>query len=301
MAGRNKSAEPARKERHVSLGSRKIIARGLATNVWTDAYHASLTVSWPVFIGAAATAFIVLNGFFGFLYALSPDAIANVAAHGLFGYFFFSIETVASVGYGDMHPLTQYGHTIASIEIFIGLFSIALLTGLIFARFSQPRARIIFANRPVISPYEGQPTLMLRAANARINMISDASAKLWFMRSHTTAEGMPMRRSFDLPLVRLENPMFVLSWSIFHIIDEASPLYGLDEKALREVDGGFVLSITGHDETSGQMVRARQIYSHEELAWGYQYSDILETRDDRSVIVNYQLLHEIKPVTAAVK
>ena len=110
-----------------------------------------------------------------------------------------------------------------------------------------------------------------------------------------------MRRFFELPLVRLENPMFVLSWSIFHIIDEASPIHGLDEEALRQVDGGFVLSITGHDETSGQMVRARQIYSHEDIAWGYQYGDILETTADGPVIVNYQLLHEIRPVTVAVE
>lgn len=298
MTGRNKSTGPAHKERRVWLGSREIIARGLAANVWTDAYHASLTVSWPVFVGAAAIAFIVINGFFGVLYALSPNAIANVAAHGLLGYFFFSIETIASVGYGDMHPLTHYGHTIASIEIFVGLFSIALLTGLIFARFSQPRARIIFADRPVISPYEGQPTLMLRVANARINMISDASAKLWFMRNLVTAEGTPMRRFFELPLARLENPMFVLSWSIFHVIDEASPLYGLDEDGLRQVDGGLVLSIAGHDETSGQMVRARRIFSHEDVAWGYQYSDILETTAGGPVIVNYQSLHDIEPVTA---
>ena len=299
MAKRSKSTGRELKERRVSLGSRQIIARGLAANVWTDVYHASLTASWPVFIGAAATAFIVLNGLFGMLYALIPGAIANVAAPGMLGYFFFSIETIAGVGYGDMHPVTRYGHTIASIEIFVGLFSIALLTGLIFARFSQPRARIIFARRPVISPLDGKPTLMLRAANARINMISDASAKLWFMRSVTTAEGMVMRRSFDLPLIRLENPMFVLSWSIFHSIDETSPLYGLDQETLRQEDGGLVLSITVHDETTGQMVRARHIYSHEEIAWGYQYADILETTTEGSIIVNYQLLHEIKSAIAA--
>lgn len=301
MTDSNKSAEPVHKDRRISLGSRQIVARGLEANVWADAYHASLTASWPLFIGAAASGFVILNGFFGVLYAVSPNAIANVEAHGLLGYFFFSIETIAGVGYGDMHPLTRYGHTIASIEIFVGLFSVALLTGLIFARFSQPRARLIFANRPLISNHEGQPTLMLRVANARINMISDASAKLWFMRNLVTAEGTPMRRFFELPLIRLENPMFILSWSIFHIIEETSPLYGLDEEALHRMEGGFVLSITGHDETTGQMVRARQIYTHEEIAWGYQYRDILEITVDGPVIVNYQLLHEIEPMTAAVK
>ena len=301
MANDRTPKKPVLRERRVSLGPRSIITRGLEANIWTDAYHASLTVSWPVFIGAAASAFIVLNAVFGALYALVPGAIANADEHGLLGYFFFSIETIASVGYGDMHPQTPYGHTVASIEIFVGLFSVALLTGLIFARFSQPRARIIFAQRPVVSPFEGQPSLMLRVANARTNMISDASAKLWFMRNVTTAEGTVMRRSFDLALVRTENPMFVLSWSIFHIIDAASPLFGLDAAALRQVDGGLILSISGHDETSAQMVRARQIYPHTEIAWGHHYSDILETSPAGLTILNYHLFHEIRPVGGALE
>lgn len=284
------------RERRVSLGRRSIITRGLEANIWADAYHASLTVSWPVFIGAAASAFIVLNAVFGVFFALVPGAVAHVDAHGLLGYFFFSIETIAGVGYGDMHPQTQYGHTVASIEIFTGLFGVALLTGLIFARFSQPRARIIFARRPVVAPFDGQPTLMLRVANARTNMISDASAKLWFMRNITNAEGTAMRRFYELALVRVDNPMFVLSWSIFHIIDEASPLYGLDADGLRQADGGIVLSITGYDETSAQMVRTRQIYTHDEIAWNHQYLDILDLNPDGLTIVNYHLFHAIKPV-----
>lgn len=285
------------RDRRISLGPRQIIARGLTANFWTDAYHASLTVTWPVFIGAAASAFIALNAVFGALYALQPGAISHVEAHGLLGYFYFSIETIAGVGYGDMHPQSQYGHIVASTEIFTGLFGVALLTGLIFARFSQPRARIIFARRPVVSAYEGQPALMLRAANARTNMISDAAAKLWFFRSFTTAEGAVMRRSYELALVRTENPMFVLSWNIFHVIDPSSPLHGLDAAAMREIDAGIVLSISGHDETSAQMVRARQIYAHDDIAWDHKYSDILESGPDGLTIVNYQLFHEITPVS----
>ena len=299
MANDRTPKKPVLRERRVSLGPRSIITRGLEANIWTDAYHASLTVSWPVFIGAAASAFILLNAVFGVLYALESGAIANADAHGWLGYFFFSIETIASVGYGDMHPQTTYGHAIASVEIFVGLFNIALLTGLIFARFSQPRARIIFAKRPVVAPFDGQSTLMLRVANARTNMISDASAKLWFMRNTTTAEGTTMRRSFELALVRTENPSFVLSWSIFHIIDAASPLFGLDAAALGQIDSGLILSISGHDETSAQMVRARQIYPHTEIAWGHHYSDILETSPDGLMIVNYHLFHEIRPVGEA--
>ena len=299
MANDRTPKKPVLRDRRVSFGPRQIIARGLAANIWTDTYHASLTATWPVFIGAAAGAFIALNAVFGVLYALMPGAISHADAHGLLSYFFFSIETIAGVGYGDMHPQTQYGHIVASTEIFVGLFSVALLTGLIFARFSQPRARIIFAQRPVVSAYEGQPALMLRAANARTNMISDAAAKLWFFRNFTTTEGAQMRRSYELALVRVENPMFVLSWSIFHIIDQSSPLYGLDADAMRQIDAGIVLSISGYDETSAQMVRARHIYAHDDIAWGHKYGDILESGPDGLTIVNYQLFHDITPVGGA--
>lgn len=300
MADDSTKKQRAPRERRVSLGQRSIITRGLEANFWADAYHASLTVSWPGFIGAAAFAFIILNAVFGGLYALVPGAIANVDAHGVLGYFFFSIETIASVGYGDMHPQTPYGHTVASIEIFVGLFSIALLTGLIFARFSQPRARIIFARRPVVAPFDSQPALMLRVANARTNMISDASAKLWFMRNITNAEGTQMRRFYELALVRIDNPMFILTWSIYHIIDAGSPLNGMDAESLRQADGALVLSISGYDESSAQMVRARQIYTHDEIAWDHQYSDILDVNPDGLTIVNYHLFHDIAPVGDAV-
>lgn len=296
MSNAKSAASNDVKQRRITLGGREIVARGLRGGLSQDIYHASLTVSWPKFIGLTAAAFVALNLAFGILYSLSPDSISNTRPHGWINYFFFSIETMASVGYGDMHPQTPYGHFIASAETFVGLFSVALLTGLIFARFSQPRARILFADRLVISNHDGAPALMLRVANERTNMICDASATLWFMRNIRTAEGATLRRFYEMDLLRRENPMFVLSWGIFHIIDVDSPMFGLSEADLREATAGIVLSISGYDENAAQTVRSRRIYSYDDIVWNHRYCDIIDTSDEDVTVVNYHRIHEIEAV-----
>ncbi len=123
-----------------------------------------------------------------------------------------------------MHPQTHYGHFIAAVELFTGIFSMSLMTGLIFARFSRPSARLLFADNPVISDHEGKPTLMIRLANERHNIISNATARLWLFKSTVSREGQPFRRFYELPLTRNESPALALSWTLFHDIDESSPL-----------------------------------------------------------------------------
>ena len=146
--------------------------------------------------------------------------------------FYFSIETLATVGYGDMHPQTNYGHLVATIEIFTGMSFLAVMTGLIFARFSRPRARFVFAEHPVVGLHQGRPTLMIRVANARNNTISQATARLWLFLVENTSEGTQLRRYYELELERQEHPMFTLSWTLFHVIDDSSPLFGLDRKPI---------------------------------------------------------------------
>ena len=136
------------------------------------------------------------------------------------------METLATVGFGDMHPQTTYAHVVATIEIFTGMSFLAVMTGLIFARFSRPRARLVFARNPVVNRHEGQPTLMIRVANARANMISDAAAQLWVVRTERSAEGATFRRFHRLALHRQENPMFILSWTLLHALEASSPLFG---------------------------------------------------------------------------
>src|SRR6476660_1523828 len=178
-----------KKTQLVRLGEREIETLGLSQGFWSDLYHRSMAVSWPVFFGSAAALFVALNAVFGFLYSLGHEPIANAAENGALACFYFSIETLATVGYGDMHPQTNYGHFVATVEIFTGMSFLAVMTGLIFARFSRPRARFVFADHPVVTMHAGHPTLMIRLANARHNAISRATARLWLIRVESNKAG----------------------------------------------------------------------------------------------------------------
>jgi inward rectifier potassium channel len=172
------------------------------------------------------------------------------------------------------------------------------MTGLIFARFSRPRARFIFARNPVVTIHEGQPTLMIRIANERNNTISQAMARLWLVRMETTAEGTDFRRYYELSLDRSEHPMFMLSWSIFHAIDETSPLYRMTPAELAAVDAALTLNVSGVDDNSAQYLYARKLYSHQDIRWNHRYRDITSFSKTGVLVIDYSLIHEILPVDA---
>lgn len=277
----------------IGISGREIETRGLADGFWTDLYHRSMTVYWPTFFGTAAAIFVFLNVVFAFLYWLGNEPIANLAKNDPLGFFYFSVETLATVGYGDMHPQTHYGHFIATIEIFTGMSFLAVMTGLIFARFSRPRARFIFANHPVVTIHEGRPTLMIRVANERNNTISQAVARLWLIRMETTAEGTRFRRYYELFLDRNEHPMFMLSWSIFHIIDEGSPLYGVTPADLAAADAALTLNVSGVDDNSAQYLYARKLYNHQDIRWKHRYRDITSFSEQGIMVIDYSVFHDI--------
>src|ERR1700726_3148924 len=218
--------------RVVRFGGREIIAEGLRLNFWADISHRCMTASWPAFIGGAALIFIAFNAVFAVFSGIGAQPISSVPSGAYIDYLYFSIETLSTAGYGDMHPQTHYGHFIAAVELFTGIFSMSLMTGLIFARFSRPNARLLFAEHPVISDHEGQPTLMIRFANERHNVIGNATARLWLLRDEVSLEGRPYRRFYELPLVRNEHPALALSWTLYHVLNKESPLYGLDANDL---------------------------------------------------------------------
>jgi inward rectifier potassium channel len=282
----------------VRVGNRELETRGLRGGFWTDLYHRSMTVYWPVFFGIAAAIFVFLNVLFAVLYWLGEHPIANVADNGLLQLFYFSIETLATVGYGDMHPQTDYGHTIATVEIFTGMCFLAVMTGLIFARFSRPRARFVFAEHPVVAIHQAQPTLMIRVANARNNTISQATARLWLIRVEYTAEGRELRRFYELKLDRQEHPMFSLTWTILHTIDESSILYGMPPDDLLKSDATLVLNVSGIDDSSAQRMQDRALYGAAEIRWRYRYRDIASTSPNGRLLIDYTKFHEVIPEDA---
>jgi inward rectifier potassium channel len=284
------------KGRQLEVGGRIIHVHRLPFKLGHDIYHVAMTMSWPQFYVAIAALFFVLNMVFASLYQLGEASIANQFPRDFWGAFFFSVETLATVGYGDMHPQTVYAHTISMLEIFIGMMSLALVTGVTFARFSLPRSRIVFAHNPVIRQMDGVPVLMLRAANARQNVIVDATAQLHVLFDTVSLEGTRLRRLHDLKLQRQHHPMFVLSWTLMHVIDEHSPLYGLDAAALAGRHAGFILSINGSDEITRQSMAARHLFRHDDIRWNHQYQDLLYTDEQGEDHVDFGLLHAISPM-----
>jgi inward rectifier potassium channel len=282
--------------RRVTIGRYEFLIQGLSRNVFGDLFHYFMTVSWPRLFVTLAAFFLSFDLLFGLLYHLAPGCIANLNPPGFAGAFFFSVETFATVGYGDMHPQTLYGHLVAMVEIFAGLMSLALITGIMFARFSRPRARFLFTRNAVVRPIDGQTTFVVRAANQRQNIIQDASAQLRLLRDETTVEGMRMRRIVDLPLVRSQHPMFGLGWTIMHVIDDASPLRSETAQSLREKDATLVLSVTGTDDTTGQVLTARAEYTSGDIHWNAAFPDLLEEAEDGTLNVDYRRFDQVEPL-----
>jgi inward rectifier potassium channel len=284
-----------RRSHVIRIGTREMESRGAPGGFWTDLYHRSMTVHWPGFFASAALIFIVLNTVFGLLFWLGQDPIANVSPELPLplSLFYFSIETLATVGYGDMHPQTNYGHLIATIEIFTGMSFLAVMTGLIFARFSRPRARFVFADYPVVAVHQGQPTLMMRVANARNNTMSQATARLWLVRLEYTAEGHQLRRFHELKLERQEHPMFALSWTLLHQIDENSALFGVTTEELDKTDAALVVNMSGVDDSSAQHLHARKLYYHTDIRWQHRYRDITSISPQGRLLIDYGKFHDV--------
>lgn len=272
-----------------------VIIRGLPLRPWHDLYHFFMNISWPRLFASYAGFFFLFNLLFAALYALQPGSVANLNPRGYWGLYFFSVETLATVGYGDMHPQTNYGHAVATVEIFTGMCLLAVLTGLVFARFSRPRARFVFAENPVVAMRDGKPTLMIRMANARHNTISRATARLWLLRIETSMEGDQFRRFHELKVERSEHPMFMLSWTIFHTIDKDSPLHGATKDDLVAADASIVLNVSGLDDASAQQLYARRVYGAEHIRWGHRYVDIAGTSAEGRFQLDYTKFHDVVP------
>jgi inward rectifier potassium channel len=280
------------KARVVRFGNREVVTEGLHLTFWGDISHRCMTASWPAFIGGAVLVFIVFNVIFASFYWIGNQPISNVPAGDYIDYVYFSIETLSTAGYGDMHPQTHYGHFIAAVELFTGIFSMSLMTGLIFARFSRPNARLLFADYPVISTHDGKPTLMLRLANERHNIISNATAKLWLFKNMVSLEGERLRRFFELPLTQNQNPGLALSWTLYHVIDETSPLYQVSPDDLAALKASLAVVVSGYDVVAAQTILGRKLYEYSDIRFGHRYADIIGVSEDGRLRIDYGQFHE---------
>jgi inward rectifier potassium channel len=261
---------------------------------WRDPYHLAVTITWPAFAALALGGLLLVNAIFAALYLLEPGAIQNLPPGDLPRAFFFSLETLATVGYGEMAPQSLYGHVVTGIEIVVGMAWVAIFTGLLFVRFSRARSKILFAEKIVVAPHNGRSTLMLRIANGRMTMLSHASARLAILLPERSAEGYVSRNVHDLRLVRDFMPIFPLTWTMMHVIDETSPLHGFGPEELRSKDVRLFLAVEARDAALGQVVQDLAAYRPHQVAFGHRYVDAVTIDEQGRTAADISLLSELE-------
>lgn len=268
---------------------------GLGRRWWNDQYHSLLSMTWWGFLLVAAGVYVTANLVFAGLYLLQPGAISHVGPGDFGGSFFFSVQTMATIGYGQLVPQTVYANILVTIEALFGMLMIALTTGLVFARFSRPTARILFSNVAVIGTHDGMPTLFVRLGNERRNQILQASVTMSLLRTETSAEGTMMRRFYDLHLARSRTPVFSMTFLLMHPLDETSPLHGITAEQLAAEEGEIVVTVSGLDETMSQSIHARTSYAAEDIRWQHRFVDIFGTTPDGRRSIDFRRFHDSHP------
>jgi len=249
----------------------------------SDPYHLALTVRWPTFVLSVLALYGSITTTFALLYLAQAGCVAN-ARPGSFGdALFFSIETLATVGYGEMAPTTLYGHLVSSAEIICGMAFTAIMTGLIFVRFSKAKAKIVYAGVAVITRHNGRPTLMFRIGNAREGVLTQVHVQANALIGETTVEGRRFRRMQELTLARSSMPIFPLVLLLMHEIDEQSPFAGLDSDALAALDITIILSLEARDPELAATVYDIKSYSAADILLGMRFVDAVSLQDGRTI------------------
>jgi inward rectifier potassium channel len=282
----------------VSLRSGQVEFVKVGTDAWRwrDVYRWLLSLRWPQFAAFAAALYIALNLLFAALYSLEPNSIAgSTGGHWFFDCFFFSVQTLATVGYGHMYPQTLYGHVVTTIEIMSGLFLLAVMTGLIFVRFSRPIARVAFSRSIVIAPLNGKPTLMVRIGNENHHSMVEAEFRIMFSRDEPLIEGGDFRYFYNLKLHFDRLTVFPAALTLRHVIDETSPLYGATPESLEKGRALFLVSVVGIDPVIAAAVQTQQDYTWRDVLFGHRFVEIYSDLHDDKLTVDYGRLHETEP------
>jgi len=259
---------------------------------WRDAYQWLLGLSWPQFAGFVTAIYIALNLIFATLYILGRNSIAGMTTGSFLESFFFSVQTLATVGYGHMYPQTLYGHIITTLEIMSGLFLLAVMTGLIFVRFSRPTARILFSKSAVIGPLNGRLTLMVRIGNLRQQSMVEAEFRMMFMRDEPILEGGDFRHFYNLKLQFDRLITFPAALTLRHVIDQQSPLYGATLESLEAGRAILVASVVGIDPVIPAAVQTQKDYSWRDIRFGERFVEIYTEQGDGKLTVDYGRLHD---------
>lgn len=262
----------------------------------SDLYHRALTLRWWAFLGLGCAIYLGVNLIFALLYLAQPGAITGAQPGSFSDAFFFSVQTIATIGYGQMSPGTLYANVLVTSETMAGLVFVALSTGIVFARISRPTARVVFARVAAVAPHDGVPTLSFRIGNERRSQILEADVTVTLLRYERTQEGLQFRRFYDLPLARSHTPVFALTFTVMHSITADSPLHGTTAESLLAEDAELLIAVTGLEETMSQTVHARYSYRPEEVLFGRRFADIFSVSPDGGRVIDYIHFHKTRPV-----
>lgn len=272
---------------------------GVPIRRFSDLYHHTLRVPYTVLLGTTFAGYVVSNMLFALLYLIDPGGV-NGARPGHFGdAFFFSVQTMSTIGFGSMAPNSLWAHAVVTVESFVGLAAVAVGTGVLFAKLSRPTARVAFADTLVLYRRDGVPSLLLRMANERYNQISEAKLHWTVLVDEETVEGEKMRRLKDLPLERDTSPLFTMSWTAIHPLDEDSPLASLDGGPLDPRVRAFIVTFSGMDDTFKATVNARRIYTPDQIRVGERYADMITTLADGSIQIDHTKLSSTEACSSA--
>ena len=266
----------------------------------TELYPALLGMSWPAFFLGLAILFLLTNLLFGTLYWFAGAGLENVRTHGTLDHyldcFFFSVQTLATIGYGKIAPISTTTNLLVTLEALLGMLFVPVATGLVFVRFSRPTAKVQFSRNALIRSYDGEPYLVFRVANARMNQIIDAEIRVTLIHAVKTAEGEVFREFKPLTLSQNRTPLFAMAWVVEHPITPQSPLYGKAREALAEEDIEIIVTLTGLDETMNQTIHARSSYTLEDLRWDHRFEDMLTRDADDNLVLHLERMDHLQKV-----
>lgn len=265
---------------------------GLETSPIRDFYHTLLKSSWIHFVVVIIVGYLLINSIFALLFFLNPGSVANVESGSFLQAFAFSVQTMATIGYGVFTPATPIAHVIVVVESITSLLYTAVVTGLTFSKFSRPTARVAFSRNPLLTHFEGKPALLFRMANARTNLIMQARVRIAVLKTTTTAEGYKMRRQFDLQLIRDNSMAFILPWTVVHLIDNASPLYGMSDEDMKNADLSLFIVLSGTDDIYTSEIHAFNTYTYDKLRHATKFEDMVEIDDGAFRRVNHRKIHD---------
>jgi inward rectifier potassium channel len=273
-------------------GRSNLVQYGVRRHFYSDVYHSWLRAPWRVAIAAVTVLYVAVNCVFAAAYLL-VGGVENLPPRAYADAFFFSVQTIATIGYGHMVPISVAANSLVTLESLIGLIGTAMATGLMLAKFARPTARVLWSEVVAVAPFEGVPSLMFRVANQRGNQVAEAQIRLTLLISEETAEGTEIRRQIDLPLRRSLSTVFALSWTVVHPLTPESPLVTHTREQLVAGRAEIVASLTGLDDAFNQTIHSRHSWAMDEIAWNARFVDIMGTLPDGRLGVDYRRFHDV--------